>query len=468
LNSAAIKAKIHYLEVSILLSIKGRPMHRFQTLALLLIFFFLVPLPKTGQLAAAGREWITVDERGDWSAITHRKDTTPAFDIVDKRGRKGAAAYVITSTEHVQQGAWVRSFPITGGKHYRISAWRQTTNVKSPRRSAVIKATFLDDKERLVDGEQGDLARPLFPKDRENFDGDWQLVGDTYLAPIDATQVRIELHLRWTENSEVSWSDLNVEPAPAIAPRKVRLASVHFRPSGLKSAAENRDSFAPYVAKAATQNADLVCLGECLTLVGNKLTYDQVAEPIPGPSTKFFGKLAKQHDLYLVAGICELDGKSVYNTSILMGPDGELVGKYRKVCLPREEIQGGVTPGYDYPVFETRFGKVGMMICWDVHFPEIARKIANNGAEVIAMPIWGGNPALARARAIENQVYLVSSTYTPPERDWMKSGVWDLEGKLLVEGKKLGDVLVVEVDLNEKKLWRFTGDLRERFNRERP
>ena len=58
----------------------------------------------------------------------------------------------------------------------------------------------------------------------------------------------------------------------------------------------------------------------------------------------------------------------------------------------------GITPGERYPVFDTRFGKLGLMICWDVHFPEVARNLSNHGAEVIAMPIWGGNPALARAR----------------------------------------------------------------------
>ena len=151
-----------------------------------------------------------------------------------------------------------------------------------------------------------------------------------------------------------------------------------------------------------------------------------------------------------------------------MGPDGKLVGTYRKVCLPREEIEGGVAPGHRYPVFETRFGKVGMMICWDVHFPEVARNLCNNGAEVIAMPIWGGNPALARARSIENQIYLISSTYTDPNRDWMKSGIWDYEGNLLAVGKEWGKVLVTEVDLDRRKHWPFLGDFKARISRERP
>ena len=65
------------------------------------------------------------------------------------------------------------------------------------------------------------------------------------------------------------------------------------------------------------------------------------------------------------------------------------------MSLPREEIDGGVTPGDALPVFETDFGTIGMMICWDVTFPEAARTLAKQGAEVIFLPIWGGNLTLA-------------------------------------------------------------------------
>ena len=71
------------------------------------------------------------------------------------------------------------------------------------------------------------------------------------------------------------------------------------------------------------------------------------------------------------------------------------------------------------------------MICFDVHMPEVARGLAANGAELIAMPIMGGHPALARARAIENQAHLVTATYSIND-DWMQTDVWDLSGDLLV------------------------------------
>ena len=100
---------------------------------------------------------------------------------------------------------------------------------------------------------------------------------------------------------------------------------------------------------------------------------------------------------------------------MLIGPDGKLVGKYRKVCLPRGEVEGGIAPGSDYPVFATRFGKVGMMVCYDGFFPEVARELTNRGAEVIAWPVWGCNPLLARAgRARTTSTSSAARTRTSP------------------------------------------------------
>src|SRR5262249_39737715 len=150
----------------------------------------------------------------------------------------------------------------------------------------------------------------------------------------------------------------------APAPRTVRLAAVHLKPSG-KSPRANCEEYEPLIAEAARQKADLVVLGETITYVGVGKSYADCAEAIPGPSTAYFGELAKKHNLYIVAGLLERDRHLVYNVAVLLGPDGKLLGKYRKVCLPRGEIEGGCAPGSEYPVFRTRFGTVGLMVCYD-------------------------------------------------------------------------------------------------------
>src|SRR5204862_533963 len=124
-------------------------------------------------------------------------------------------------------------------------------------------------------------------------------------APTRATQVIVELHLRWAAGGEVRWGNVTLAATEPPAPRKVRLATVHFKPKDGRTPLDNCRMFEPLIAEAARQKADLVVLGETLTYVNLGKKFEEVAEPIPGPSTEYFGGLAKKHDLYIVAGLIE-------------------------------------------------------------------------------------------------------------------------------------------------------------------
>ena len=212
----------------------------------------------------------------------------------------------------------------------------------------------------------------------------------------------------------------------------------------------------------------LVVLGETVPYVRTKLSPAECAEPIPGPTTEYFGSQAKLNGIHIAVSLYEREGHLVYNTAVLLNPEGKLLGKYRKVCLPHGEVEKGVAPGADYPVFETKFGKVGLMICYDGFYPEVARALTANGAEVIAWPVWGCNPLLASARACENHVFVVSSTYTDVASNWMITAIFGRDGRPLAKAQNWGDVVIAEVDLGQPAIWHSLGDFHGEILRHRP
>lgn len=447
----------------------------------MLMFPLIVSLMAAGTVFVAEEPSTSAlsDSAEGWTHAGPREDAMPGFQFHPKGGPAESGS-LLTSSDQRQglHGWWERTLPVKGGQYYRFSAQRSARHVPYPRQTAVARIFWKDARGNAAvhdfkatttyrEGERP-AAEPEYPADGAEQNEGWTEVSGVFRSPSNATEARIELSFRWASEATVEWSNVRMEAVEAPKSRKARLATVHFTPAAGQSNQEKCEQFAPLIARAAEQKADLIVLPETLTYFNAGRTIAECGESIPGPSTKYFGTLAKQHDLYIVAGLVERVEHRVFNVAVLIGPDGSVVGTYRKVALPRTEIDAGVEPGNDYPVFDTRFGKVGMMVCYDGFYPEVARELSNRGAEVIAFPVWGCNPLLAAARACENHVYVVSSTYSDIQSNWMITAIYGRDGRVVAKAKDWGDVVISEVDLGQPSLWHSLGDFHAEILRHRP
>ena len=228
------------------------------------------------------------------------------------------------------------------------------------------------------------------------------------------------------------------------------------------------------IEEAASYNADLVVLPEEFDYYGlTKEGRDRAGEIIPGgPVQKRMQEAAKKYGINLVFGLREIEGDIKYNSAVVIDRNGCYVGKYRKTHLaPGESSE--VVAGCDYPVFKLDFGTIGITLCMEIHYPEIFTILALQGADVIVHPtMWidyngNLNETLVNARAIDNQIYMVTSHFIQMPflsgRAMGHSRIVDPHGRTRADTSHRPGVAFARVDLDETFEYWAQGELKERY-----
>jgi len=269
-----------------------------------------------------------------------------------------------------------------------------------------------------------------------------------------------------TQKSETSSA---APPAPRRAagskvdtlPRKVVVATSMARFAGTL---EERTSRGVEVVEAMAAEAarmgkglDLCILPEYAICAGKSKFGKQQAVPLEGAVSDTLGGVARKHHTYLIVPMIMREGDGsgrASNAAVLFGRDGKVAGIYRKVHVVAdlavkdraESLEGGLTPGSETPVFNCDFGKLGIQICWDNCYPDGWKKLADQGAEIVAWPT--ASPANIRAAyyAQQHSYYVASATPRDNAAIYNPTGMYS--GQVISEGQGWGKVLVREIDLS--------------------
>jgi predicted amidohydrolase len=238
----------------------------------------------------------------------------------------------------------------------------------------------------------------------------------------------------------------------------IKVAAVQMDPI-LFDRESNLDKISAFAHQASFKGAGLAVFPEC-AVSGYALTQDEaadIAEPIPGLTSEMLIKLCAELDLTIMVGMLESNELGdLYNTAILVDPEG-LRARYRKTHLPTLGVDRYVLPGEELqPPVDTPFGRAGMLICYDLRFPEPARVLALGGAQMILLSTAWPNAAslypdfVVSTRAAENHLFVIAANRIGEERGTTYLGrsiITDPDGHILAEASQTDEaILLAEID----------------------
>ncbi len=388
-------------------------------------------------------------------------------------GRAADALTIALPDDVAAFGKWITPpARVTPGATYRCRVWQRVERVPHPEISAASMLTWRGEAPppwvrpwRPADVDRGRpkewgapllverrYLRPTVPSgDVQPPDGHngWRLWEVVMRAPDVAQVVELELWLRFAPGGRVWWGGAELVEVPARLPRPVTLGTARVTPAPRGTLETNRAHLAQMAERLASEGAELLCLPELAVLHGTGLTYQQGAEPIPGPTTHILGRVAAAHRVWIVGHVIARRGHALYNTAVLIDREGRIAATFDKLHPTTSELEEGVVPGAGPVVASTDFGRVGLLICYDLHFPESSRLTTLHGAEILCGPTSGDRwderrDAMTRAHALANGVFVVTSVVQHP------SAIVDPEGRVLALAEEPNSIATARVDLDYK------------------
>lgn len=346
-------------------------------------------------------------------------------------------------------GKAVQTVYIREGQTYLFSARFRAVNISSIDKSVLIRVKWFKGTEQM-----GYNYIYHITDDKNG----WLLASDKIKAVPGAETAEISLVFRWSTGT-LWWDDISMEPCADVPPRNIKVGTMYFRPPG-PSVEKNISLMSEMLDKAGRAGVDIICLPEGWPTCDTGLGMTKVeANTLGGSASVMMSQKAKEYGMYIVSGLYSWEGDTLKNIAVLYDRQGSLQGIYEKVQLPDSETEMGAVPGTTFPVFTTDFGKIGILICWDIAFPEISRSLALNGAEMLLCPIWGDVrgttgawKVIARSRAIDNGVYFVTNIFDG------HSLIVNPAGDILQESGTQGTLLTETVDLNFNPPWYWIGN----------
>lgn len=324
-----------------------------------------------------------------WSVVSARNSLAPAFELTEISGERFLMAYGKNNPDCV--GYVHTTAPIERGKTYQFEVLFKKSDCLNPHEHLLFQAFLTSQKggPRVKDG--------IFEFQRlEN----GLIVGQEKICYPGEGKAEADIRILFRLNAEgKAWiKNISLCETDPVSPRWVKVACT--------SGKTNLDSCRDILETAGKHSVDMVLLPEFANgMKPETLSNSSVAT--------LMSRMAQKYNMYAAGGIVRLDKEAGrhYNTALLYDRHGKLIGMYDKVHPYSPELnEEGITPGKTVPVFKTDFGKIGIMICYDSWFTDVAELLSLKGAEIILFPNAGHQPEFLYARAGDNAVRIINSS----------------------------------------------------------